>query len=959
MKNLKITLLLIVLVAFLSQTYADYSIDQLDHSWQFWSSNYPTPAGQSFTTFGSGSITHIEIWKRTDFSTELKIYQGQSLDPLDEIYSQMVTTSGGPGSEIIELTTPLSVNEFSTYTFAFVEGSDENGSYLNGGGDLYPGGQAYLGFWWTTSDFYFVITFESSFIIPHQWTGTVNTDWSNPSNWNDNTVPAADADVIIGDGFTNYPVLVEAVTVNSINLKGSGSLTLQTDASLNILADLFIGNGQGGSFVMNGGVCNINGIMYSRSNSATTITGGNLEFGSWFEGSSFWEFPKGDITLSGGDILANENLKFYYGLNGIMDGSFNLTVNGDYGSVEEYWTVTDGTVTLTGAAGEGPFQCYSNSVYSYNTFVAYNLNVNAPGKEFYLCNENGSTDMHIVNDLNIQAGHLKSINNLMTDTSGYVTVGGDIIIGTEGSFSAIVTDAIDIAGDYSIQSSSTATGSWLDNDKLNVSGNSLVERYISEDAWHYISSPVSGAISIIFLDIYLRNWDESTYSWNPYITSLTEPLTPGMGFAVWSMGSTTGNTIIQYTGGQVNGGDVTLPVSATDANSNFAIGDGEGWNFVGNPYPSAINWNENWTSVNISPTAYFWDGSLGSSGNYSTWNYFTGTGVNKDDGTIPPGQGFYVKATDFNPILIAPQSERFHDNHSFLKKASGEIERDGITNLVIQGKPVIFDAKQNSLMIQTENDKIDIDAILNTEEFKTQNSKDVADYDVKTSNTISDFEILKMRVEGNQLFDESIILFSELASAGFNPLFDAYKIKGSADAPQLYILASESEYAVKAFPESNEEMVIPLAFEAGITDEYQIYFEGMDNFDGQVFLEDLKDNLMVNLEETGQYQFMADPKDEPLRFLLHFSDHTTGTTSEFDNKENDQLYAYANEIYINMKNEESGKVIVYNLLGEEIAYNDRLSLGLNKLKLQNVHGFVIVRLFTGSDVITKKLYISE
>jgi len=309
--------------------------------------------------------------------------------------------------------------------------------------------------------------------------------------------------------------------------------------------------------------------------------------------------------------------------------------------------------------------------------------------------------------------------------------------------------------------------------------------------------------------------------------------------------------------------------------------------------------------------------------------------------------------------LIAPQTERFHDNNTFLKKTSGEIEPDGNLNLVIQGKPVIFDAKQNSLMVQTENDKIDIDAILNAGELKAQNLKAVASHEIQKSNSAPDFEILKMRVEGNQLFDESIILFSESALAEFNPLFDAYKIKGSADAPQLFIITSESEYAVKAFPESNEELVIPLAFETGITEEYQIAFEGIDNFDGQVYLEDLKENLMINLEETGQYHFMANPEDEPLRFLLHFSDHTTGAIDEFDNKENDQLYAYANEIYINMKNQASGKVIVYNLLGEEIAFNDRLSLGLNKLKLQNVHGFVIARLFLGNEVITKKLYISE
>jgi hypothetical protein len=957
MKN-PITLIVIALFVITLHSHADYNIEQLDHSWQFWTADYPSTAGQSFTTYGSGQLTHLEIWKRTDFSSTLKIYLGQSLDPLDEIYSQMVTTSGGPGSEVIELEVPLYVDENSIYTFAISEGSDADGSFLTGGGNLYDDGEAFQGFWWSSSDFYFRALIASAFEIPNQWIGAVNSNWNHPANWNDNVIPHANADVIIGDGFPNYPIINGEVFSKSISLKGNASLTIEAEAILNITTDLIIGAGQGGTFIINGGNCIVNGNVYSRTNSTISVFDGNFEFENWVEGSSYWEYPKGDITLSGGDIHAKGNLKFYYGIDGVMDGPFNLIVNGDFGSVAEYWTVTDGTIMLTGAAGDGPFQCYSNSVFNYNTIVAHNMVVNAPGKEFHLCNDNGPTNMHILNKLDLQAGHLTTYSNSMDDISAFVSVEGNVTIGPEGSFTAVVADSFNIAGDYLIQSNSNSTGSWIDNDKLKVKGNSIVESYLSEDAWHYISSPVSNALSQVFLDIYLRNWDEASYAWNPYITNLSDPLVPGMGFASWSMSSSTGNTIVEYNGGQVNGGDLLLPLTATDSDLDLSIGAGEGWNFVGNPFPSAVDWNASWQSVNISPTAYFWDGSLGASGNYSTWNYFTNTGVNKADGTIASGQGFFVKATDFDPLLVVPQSERFHANDAFLKNGNNVIEKAGITNSVINGKPVILDHENNSLMIQNEHDKIDIGNILNsTVETESQNSfmEKAAEYKAPKM----EFTSFKVKVEGSEGYDETLLLFSDRATKGYDPLFDAFKIKGISSAPQIYIPFSGSDYSMKSYQEITEELIIPLAFEAKNSGEYSLQLSNIAQIGRSVYLKDLLADKIVEISDSEEYVFWAAPDGLTDRFLLRFANPLTGIDCSEKLMMESQIYSHKNEIYILMEDHFDGKVIVYNLLGEEIARLDQLSAGLNKISLNSIKGFVIARLINGNEVQTKKLYISE
>ncbi|WP_299063024.1 T9SS type A sorting domain-containing protein [uncultured Polaribacter sp.] len=56
------------------------------------------------------------------------------------------------------------------------------------------------------------------------WIGVTNTNWSEPSNWNTNTVPTSTSDVIIPSG-TPFPVTTfVSVTVNSINIASGASL---------------------------------------------------------------------------------------------------------------------------------------------------------------------------------------------------------------------------------------------------------------------------------------------------------------------------------------------------------------------------------------------------------------------------------------------------------------------------------------------------------------------------------------------------------------------------------------------------------------------------------------------------------------------------------------------------------------------------------------------------------------
>jgi hypothetical protein len=86
---------------------------------------------------------------------------------------------------------------------------------------------------------------------------------------------------------------------------------------------------------------------------------------------------------------------------------------------------------------------------------------------------------------------------------------------------------------------------------------------------------------------------------------------------------------------------VTPPLN-TITHTNNGNASADGWNLVGNPYPSAIQWNNGagWARTNIDPTVWVWD-VVG-----RVWHSFNANTSLGDltNGIIASGQGFWVYA---------------------------------------------------------------------------------------------------------------------------------------------------------------------------------------------------------------------------------------------------------------------------------------------------------------------------
>ena len=267
----------------------------------------------------------------------------------------------------------------------------------------------------------------------------------------------------------------------------------------------------------------------------------------------------------------------------------------------------------------------------------------------------------VLNGQNVTFSDTVRVLGRLTLTSGALTTAGKLILRSTVDSTAMLTEV---------------TGG-------TVSGDAIVERYIpggsTKRKWRFLSSPVNtdgtnSLLSQYIDDIHvtgigtgfdacsgctpsIRTYNEATsgaasLGWtNP--DNITNPIAKGTGVEVFVRGSRSlANPFLNWTSpdnvtidfiGALNTGSVVKSVSFN--NSNTATADG--FNLVGNPYASPINWasNTGWTKTNLSPWMYIY------SAKSASYNYINEDGVtligsdNDKSAIVPSGQAFFVKAT--------------------------------------------------------------------------------------------------------------------------------------------------------------------------------------------------------------------------------------------------------------------------------------------------------------------------
>jgi hypothetical protein len=212
--------------------------------------------------------------------------------------------------------------------------------------------------------------------------------------------------------------------------------------------------------------------------------------------------------------------------------------------------------------------------------------------------------------------------------------------------------------------------------------------------WRMISSPTATSYGDLLSGFITQGATGSTYplnqpnclwfdetdtlttnmSWRT-MGNLTNSITPGRGQFFYVFDSVSGaynDTLprkmsaggnANYTSGTFSFGGGNQPVTFSPrAGGQINTGPGdtifydtnvsdEGWNLLGNPTYSTLNWDAptGWTKTNLDNTIYIWDPEANSgNGEYKVWNGTTGSLGN---GLIAPYQAFWVHANTTSPGL--------------------------------------------------------------------------------------------------------------------------------------------------------------------------------------------------------------------------------------------------------------------------------------------------------------------
>lgn len=343
----------------------------------------------------------------------------------------------------------------------------------------------------------------------------------------------------------------------------------------------------------------------------------------------------------------------------------------------------------------------------------------------------------------------------------------------------------------------------------------------------------------------------------------TYTFTKGKGYGIRAPNNyTTSNTTSDWTFvGIPNNGIVTLPIQR----------NGNGFNLIGNPYPSNINFSDfyNLNSSIIDPIAYFWtntntnvtsQGASYSGNNYATRNLTGGTAATNS--TIVPsneivvGQGFIIKKTNTGNANIT-------FNNSMRTSSKG----------------TFFNARTAS-----------------------------------TDNKIW----LKLTTPAKN-FNTLLIGYVKGATNGLDRGYDSEQIAKSSD--MFYSVIDNKNLVIQGRNNSftNNDIVTLGAtfFEKGNYEISISQVEGIFNGSQAVYLRDKTLNKTINLSQEN-YQFYADAGDVKNRFEIVYKPDATLATSNIVKNEEISIYESDGKIFLENKSEKFKKIEIFDAAGKLI-----------------------------------------
>jgi len=639
------------------------------------------------------------------------------------------------------------------------------------------------------------------------------------------------------------------------------------------------------------GTQNITFTNSANNSGASAITLNNLAINSGSNVVSNVDFPVSG-SLSGTGSFSNASTKITMtgstkNISGMTISNLEINSGGTITttaapSISGTLSLTSGTLDNTAngiTLGNGATIVRTNGTLSaaptFGTSVnlTYNgANALTPGNEFPTADIIGTLTVNNTNGFSLNAN--KAVSNLTINTSGIMNVAA----GKQLTVSSSMTND----GTLNLLSTS-ANGTATIITPATITQNSAtynVQQYISSTQtgvngrnW-YISSPLSAATSSTITTATGNTlvYYDGTTPWANAGTTMDVM----KGYIAVSPAQ---NTTINFTGGTLNSGNKSV--------SNLGLG----FNLVGNPYPSYVDF-EQATKTNVANSIWYRSKKSGSYA-FHTYNVTGGTGVNDGTAIIAPMQSFWIKTTSATNTFGFTNAMRSHQDQSV---ASNRLKAPKVNT-------------QPLLRLQVSN-------AVNTDET-------VIYFNQSAQNSVDDYDSQKM----------------------FNNI---------ANVPEIYTVIDNNKLVINGMNTIPMNTEIPLGFVSGQTNSFSIKATELKNFEAgtRIILRDKVDVIDYELNGDNAYTFTSNAVNSTSRFSLLFKSPSIPT--DIADTKNSNSYAFVNaNNNIVIAAPEKATYSIYNSVGMLIengittaklqTANCKLQIGVYMVNVNNQTTKVIIK----------------
>lgn len=652
------------------------------------------------------------------------------------------------------------------------------------------------------------------------WRCSFDTNWTNSWNYFDAHVIPNQNDLSVSIMDTHNVVLNHSSSISSLTIN-SGATFTASDATPRTLT-----------------------ISKSASGSSTTLSNS----GTWANGDGGSTVVFSGAPSSGDAIHAvTGTIAFQKVIINKTGGSSNVGAGFDENS----------SVFVSLEIGAGGFVSTDppSSFYGSNAVLKFNQGTGAD----YVINpgdKSWSTSV-VPNSITINSGTV-TINEDRS-ASGTVIVDDGAFLVLNGS-KKLTIGTLTNNGTFSVKNGATVL-------TTSVSGNGTnnVEIQLAGSAdntarqWWYVSSPVSAAKSAVFNAAGTNNmgWfnEEGTPPAYVQITDNTTDLTVGLGYLFQNKATAT----YTFTGGLLNNGNKMLSLTRTGTTQGQ-----RGFNLVGNPYPSYLDWKAAYdalTTSNIRSTIWYRTTTGTANGmKFITYNATTNVGTEGATRIVPPMQGFWMK-----------------------------VNQDG------SGGSITFTNDMRSHATETPNPMKAPAAVT------------------------SSMQLLRLKLSNGSVTDETILV----GISGATDIVETYDSEkmanNSTEIPEIYSFVGTQELAINSVQSLSAGRQFILGFRPGKSGSFMIEANQFENINDDVYLVDHLTNTETELTAGTEYTFTSDATATNDRFSVEFRAPGVTTAVNEPNAANTFVFVNeANQISVQSAVGKGYLISVYNMAGQQL-----------------------------------------